>query len=82
MLIIREHASAEFNIKSKTGVENVYFFVVGFVNNSNFFIFLGKKKLKVCVHLFCIAQKMFSLTIAKWVYDIADCCYHDASCML
>lgn len=22
---------------------------------------------------------MFSLNIAKWVYDIADCCYHDAS---
>lgn len=79
MLIIREHAS-EFNIKNKTGVENVYFFVVGFVNNS-IFLFFGEK-IKVCVHLFCIAQKMFSLTIAKWVYDIADCCYHDASCML
>lgn len=38
--------------------------------------------MKVCVHLFCIAQKTFSLNIAKWVYDIADCCYHDASCML
>lgn len=23
-----------------------------------------------------------SLNIAKWVYDIADCCYYDASCML
>lgn len=25
---------------------------------------------------------MFSLNIAKWVCDIADCCSHDASCML
>lgn len=25
---------------------------------------------------------MFSLNIAKWVCDIADCCYHDASCVL
>lgn len=25
---------------------------------------------------------MFSFNIAKWVCDIADCCYHDASCML
>lgn len=47
------------------------FFVVGFVNNSDFFIFLEKKKSKLCVHLFCIAQKkMFSLNIAKWVCDI------------
>lgn len=69
--------------KSKPVWRMFTFFVVGFVNNSNFFIFLEKKKIsKVCVHLFCIAQKMFSFNIAKWVCDIADCCYHDASCML
>lgn len=61
-------------------MENVYFFVVGFVNNSNFFLFsfIFLEKNIVCVQLFCIAQKMFSLNIAKWVYDIADCDYHDA----
>lgn len=60
-------------------------YVVGFVNNDNVFfilLFFWEKILKVCVQLFCISQKMFSLNIAKWVYDIADCEYHDASCMV
>lgn len=75
-------------------MENVYFFfvVVGFVNNSDSFFFIfGEQRQKkqrkyqnMCTFILYRTEKKitFSLNIAKWVCDIADCCYHDASCML
>jgi len=59
------------------------FFLVGFVNNRNFFLFflLGKKIESMCTFILYCTENV-SLNIAKWVYDdIAECCYH-ASCML
>lgn len=56
----------------------MFTFFVKFVNN-DFFIFLKKKSMCKLI-LYCTEN--VSLNIAKWVYDIADCCYHDASCML
>lgn len=54
MLIIREHASAEFNVKAKLVWRMFTFFVVGFVNNSDFFIFWRKKNQSMCTFiLYC-----------------------------
>lgn len=46
MLIIREHASAEVNVKANWCGECLLFFVVGFVNNSDFFYFFGEQEKK------------------------------------
>lgn len=52
MLIIREHAS-EFNVKANWCGECLLLFV-GFVNNSNFFIFWRKKNQSMCTFiLYC-----------------------------
>lgn len=59
------------------------FFVVGFVNNSDFFIFLEKKNQNYVYIYFVLHRKKCLVWILQSGCVIfADCCYHDASCML